>query len=138
MKGIEERAILNLQYEKDFLGRNLSDDMVCRAYIKGATEQKAIDEEVRLKKSDDMTQAEYDREVAFADWYHQNGKGTPTYSDAIEWAKKDLLDKACKWLKENARDYACATVRCPYGEEEEIICDVYLEIVEDFRKAMEE
>ena len=40
---IEERAILNLQYEKDFLGRNLSDDMVFRAYIAGATEQKAID-----------------------------------------------------------------------------------------------
>ena len=40
---IEERAILNLQYEKDFLGRNLSDDMVCRAYIRGAKEQKAID-----------------------------------------------------------------------------------------------
>lgn len=48
------------------------------------------------------------------------------------------IDKACKWLKENARDYACASVRCPYGEEDEIICDVYLEIVEDFRKAMEE
>lgn len=40
---IEEKARLNLQYEKDFLGRNLSDDMVCRAYIKCATEQKAID-----------------------------------------------------------------------------------------------
>lgn len=62
---IEERAILNLQYEKDFLGRNLSDDMVCRAYIKGATEQKAIDEDVRLKKCDDMT----------VDWYLKNGKG---------------------------------------------------------------
>ena len=49
MKGIEERAILNLQYEKDFLGRNLSDDMVCRAYIKGATEQKAIDIEKACK-----------------------------------------------------------------------------------------
>ena len=48
------------------------------------------------------------------------------------------IDKACKWLKENARDYACATIRCPYGEEEEIICDVHREIVEDFRKAMEE
>lgn len=48
------------------------------------------------------------------------------------------IDKACMWLKENARDYACASVRCPYGEEEEIICDVHLEIVEDFRKAMEE
>lgn len=40
---IEERAELNLQYEKDFLGRDLSDDMVCRAYIAGAKEQKAID-----------------------------------------------------------------------------------------------
>ena len=46
MKTIEERAILNLQYEKDFLGRNLSDNMVCRAYVAGATEQKAIDDEL--------------------------------------------------------------------------------------------
>ena len=99
MKTIEERARLNLQYEKDFLGRNLSDDMVCRAYIKGATEQKAIDDEVRLKKSDDMTKAEYEREVAFADWYHQNGKGTPTYSDAIEWTRKEVINKACELLK---------------------------------------
>ena len=43
MKKIEERAILNLQYEKDFLGRNLSDNMVCRAYVAGATEQRKID-----------------------------------------------------------------------------------------------
>ena len=48
------------------------------------------------------------------------------------------IDKACEWLEENARDYACATIRCPYGEEEEIICDIHQEIVEDFRKAMEE
>ena len=61
-----------------------------KAYIAGAIEQKAIDEEVRLKKSDDMTKAEYEREVAFAEWYHQNGKGTPTFSDAIEWARKNL------------------------------------------------
>lgn len=68
------------------------------AYIIGATEQKAIDEEVRLKKCDDMTQAEYDREVAFAEWYHKNGNGTPTFSDAIEWARKKVIDKACDWL----------------------------------------
>ena len=91
---IEEKARLNLQYEKDFLGHDLSEDMVCRAYLKGATEQKAIDEEVRLKKCDDMTQAEHDREVAFAEWYHKNGNGTPTYSDAIEWARRELIDKA--------------------------------------------
>ena len=91
MKTIEERAKANLAYEQDFCGYNLSENMVCRAYVRGATEQKAID-----------------------------------------------IDKACEWLKENARDYACATIRCPYGEEEEIICDVHQEIVEDFRKAMEE
>ena len=91
MKTIEERAKANLAYEQDFCGHSLSENMVCRAYVRGATEQKAID-----------------------------------------------IDKACEWLKENARDYACATIRCPYGEEEEIICDVHQEIVEDFRKAMEE
>ena len=47
------------------------------------------------------------------------------------------IDKACEWLEENARDYACATIRCPYGEEEEIICDVHREIIEDIRNAME-
>lgn len=91
MKTIEERAKANLAYEQDFCGHSLSKNMVCRAYVRGATEQKAID-----------------------------------------------IDKACEWLEENARDYACATIRCPYGEEEEIICDVHREIVEDFRKAMEE
>lgn len=67
-------------------------------YIAGATEQKEIDEEIWLKKSDDMTQVEYDREVAFADWYHQNRKGTPTFSDAIEWAREDLLNEVCKQI----------------------------------------
>ena len=43
MKSIEERAELNLMYEKDFCGHSLSDDMVCRAYVRGAKEQKAID-----------------------------------------------------------------------------------------------
>lgn len=70
------------------------------AYERGAKEQKAIDEEVRLKKSDDMTQEEYDREVAFADWYHQNGKGTPTYSDAIEWARKEVIENARDWFSD--------------------------------------
>ena len=104
MKTIEERA---KEYAPDpFLAA-----LERKAYIAGATEQKAIDEEVRLKKCDDMTEAEYNRETAFADWYNKNGKGTPTYSDAIEWARKDLLDKAFEFA--NARydlDY-CGNVR---------------------------
>ena len=77
--------------------RNIA-DVAEESYIAGATAQKAIDEEVRLKKCDNMTEAEYNRELDFANWYHENGKGTPTYSDAIEWARKDLLNKACEWL----------------------------------------
>ena len=46
-----------------------------------------------------MTEAEYEREVAFADWYHKNGKGTPTYSDAIEWTRKEVIEKACDILE---------------------------------------
>ena len=137
MKTIEERADAYVGHAEE-IDEFTSETIKRDAYIRGAKEQKAIDEEVRLKKSDDMTEAEYNREITFVDWYLKNGKGTPTFSDAIEWARKEVINKACKWLKENARDYACATVRCPYGEEEEIICDVHLEIVEDFRKAMEE
>ena len=74
-------------------------------------EQKAIDEEVRLKKCNDMTKAEYNRETAFVDWYLENGKGMPAYSDAIEWARKDLFNKAFEYA--NAKydlDY-CENVR---------------------------
>lgn len=97
MKTIEERA---KEYSlKDFDGYYTGRERaVEEGYIVGASEQKAIDEEVRLKKCDDMTEAEYNRESDFANWYHENGKGTPTYSDAIEWARKEVIDKACEWL----------------------------------------
>ena len=91
MKTIEERA-------KEYAPDPFLSALERKAYIAGATEQKTIDEKVRVKKCDDMTKAEYDREGAFAGWYLKNGKGTPTYSDAIEWARKDLLDKVCEWL----------------------------------------
>ena len=98
MKTIEERAKEAYPaHEYSVLERVMKRG----AYIRGAKEQQAIDEEVRLKKSDDMTQAEYDREMAFADWYLKNGKGTPTYSDAIEWERKDVISKACDWLHLN-------------------------------------
>ena len=98
MKSIEERAKEAYPtHEYSVLERV----MKIGAYIRGAKKQKAIDEEVRLKKSDSMTKAEYDRETAFADWYLKNGKGTPTYSDAIEWARKQTINEACEWLHLN-------------------------------------
>ena len=93
METIEERA------------KKLGEISQCRAeypydktsvefgYMAGAYDQKHIDEEdidneVRFKKCADITPEEVNREAEFLDWFHKNGKGTPTYSDAIEWARK--------------------------------------------------
>ena len=103
MKTIEERAkeYAPVPFDPDeiiYTKKRYVVNVIRDAYIVGANAQKAIDEEVRLKKCDDMTQAEYDRKVAFAEWYHKNGKGTPTFSDAIEWARNEVIKKACEWL----------------------------------------
>ena len=83
MKSIEERAALNLIYEKDFCGNSLSDNMVCRAYVRGAEEQKAIDEAKLLKlKSawEKQAQINHDDEANYQQGYH------------------DAIEKACEWL----------------------------------------
>ena len=103
MKTIEERAKEYASKKADISLSAVYNEALAsiyeEGYIAGANAQKEIDEKVRLKKCDDMTQAEYDREVAFAEWYHKNGRGTPTYSDAIEWARKEVINKACELLK---------------------------------------
>ena len=95
---IEERADAYVGHPEEideFTSATIKRD----AYIRGAKEQKAIDDEMLLKKWDDMTEAEYNREIAFVDWYLKNGKGAPTYSDAIEWARRELIDEAYEWLR---------------------------------------
>ena len=125
MQTIKERADRAIYKPTDRHPLKLCEAIAfARGYELGATEQKAIDEEVRLKKCDDMTEAEYEREVAFADWYHQDGKGTPTYSDAIEWARKEAIDKACKIVRNIANDY--------FGDWEQSC-----KVEDTFRKAME-
>ena len=65
VSSIEERAALNLRYERDFLGNDLSENMVRRAYIRGATEQKIIDAEWLRSQMKTL----YDDE-----WYESNIK----------------------------------------------------------------
>ena len=130
MKTIEERA---KEYVPNVFGPNYVElpargggfflRALREAYIAGAKEQKAIDEEVRLKKCDDMTEAEYNHETAFVDWYLENGKGMPAYSDAIEWARKEVIEKAIEWFKH---------------QKEEIGISWYDDFEIRFRKAMEE
>ena len=122
MKTIEERVNLAAWqiFEEIGLSKH-SVERVSEIIAERILEQKTIDEEVRLKKSDSMTQAEYDRVVAFADWYLKNGTGTPTYSDAIEWARRELIDKAVAVLV----DSGVFGLKDSYG-------------AKAFRKAMEE
>ena len=119
---IEKRADAYVGHPEE-IDEFTSETIKREAYIAGAKEQKAIDEEVRLKKCDDMTEAEYNREIAFVDWYLKNGRSTPTYSDAIEWARKKLLEETCEWLKVNIE--GGVHPQSVYG------------FVDKFRKAME-
>ena len=121
---IEERADAYVGHPEE-IDEFTSETIKRKAYIAGAKEQKAIDEEVRLKKCDDMTEAEYEREVAFAEWYHKNGNGTPTFSDAIEWARQELIDEACKIVRNIANEY--------FGDWEQSC-----KVEDTFRKSIEE
>ena len=124
MKSIVERAKEAYPaHEYSVLERVMKRD----AYVRGAKEQRAIDEEVRLKKSDDMTEAEYDRETAFADWYLKNGKGTPTYSDAIEWSRRQTIEEVCNWLD----NY----LACEHETLTKAGCE---NVINELRKALEE
>ena len=128
MKTIEERA---KEYAKKESSISLSEvynqclaEIYEKAYIVGAEEQKEIDEEVRLKKCDDMTKEEYNREEAFALWYAKQGNGTPAFSDAVEWARKEMIDNA-----RSAFDKACGWLN---------VYPWYIAVKDEFRKAMEE
>lgn len=119
-KTIKERAE---SFAKGYKNKDLSYGLYT-GYIVGAESQRAYDENLREKKREAMTFAEYKRECAFFEWWFDNSKGPITHSDAIEWARKDLLDKACEWLKERVQ---CGVhPQRAYG------------FVEEFRKEMEE
>ena len=122
---IEERADAYVGHPEE-IDEFTTETIKRDAYIRGAKEQKAIDEEVRLKKCDDMTEEEYEREVAFADWYNKNGKGTPTYSYAIEWARRELIDEACEWIDKYLHLFVMK------GN------ILYPKLAQEFRKSMEE
>lgn len=76
---IEERAKVNLQYERDFLGNNLSENMVCRAYVKGATEQ--IDKACEWLKKQLYTD---DGGSLASEWYQQLGEFIDGFRKAME------------------------------------------------------
>ena len=74
-----------------------------------------------------------EREIAFMDWWLENHKGKlPTFADAIAWADKTMVEKACEWLSTETYSYTWVS----YDQYESgVMIDKFLN---DFRKAMEE
>lgn len=69
-------------------------DGLVRGFIKGAN---WADKHPRIFKG--QTDKMEEREIAFMDWWLENHQGeSPTFADAIAWADKTMIDKACEWL----------------------------------------
>ena len=63
-----------------------------------------------------------------ADW-NKTHTSSPSFQDAIKWARKTTIEKACKWLKNNWREYV-------NQDRDGMI--LFGNWESDFRKAMEE
>lgn len=87
----------------------------------------------RLAACDNMTKEEFDREQKFTTNFIEKNNRIPTYSDAIEYGRKQMIDKAIKWLEDNIDRYLYNT-----GGYEEYIPKCGGKMFEDFKKAMEE
>ena len=72
-----------------------------------------------------LTDKQIEREEAFCeDWYmNRKMEKTPTYADAIAWADKTMIEKACDWMM----NFKNAAGEFPLYD-----------YVGNFRKAMEE
>lgn len=58
----------------------------------------------RLKACDNQTPQEAWRETEFVVPFVKEHHRTPTFSDAIEVTRKQIIDKICKWLEEHLYD----------------------------------
>ena len=98
MKTIKERAKEYTYRRADVLVGTTLASIFEKGYIAGATEQKTIDEGIRLKKYDNMTKEELERETAFLEQYTDEKDNMPSFSDAIEWARKEVIKEANNWF----------------------------------------
>ena len=98
MKTIEERAKECTYRRADVLIGTTLASIFEKGYIAGATEQKTIDEGIRLKKCNNMTKGELERETTFLEQYVDEKGNMPSFSDAIEWARKKAIKEANDWF----------------------------------------
>ena len=119
------------QYRDEFLDKNDNDISkydIEDIFIAGANWQYEQFEKERLKHCDELTAEQAQIESDFIVQHLKKCNRTPTFIDAIEYGRKQMIDKACEWLN----DYAYFYVNDYTGSLDEKA------LVEQFRKVMEE
>lgn len=94
-----------------------------QAFIDGAEWQYEQFEKERLKHCDELTAEQAQMESDFVVQHLKNFNRTPTFIDAIEYGRKQMIDKACEWLNNF------------YSEDRH--CFLVKEDIDTFIKAME-
>ena len=69
-------------------------------FEKGASWRQEQFEIKRLSHCDNITKEEAEREMKFVTSFIKQNDRIPTFSDCIEITRKQMIDKACEWLKE--------------------------------------
>lgn len=85
-------------------------------------------EKNRLVACDNQTEEEYERELEFVGEFLDKNHRIPTISDVIEITRKQMIQKACEWLKKNT--YSVFVKSCS-------LFDAVEEFVENFKQEME-
>lgn len=78
-------------------------------FINGAKWAFEYMERNRLTACDNMTEEEAEREQRFAINFLKENDRIPTFSDAIEITRKEMIEKACEWLKSYRQDISDGT-----------------------------
>lgn len=87
-------------------------------------EKERLNFEPRLKHCDELTAEQAQMESDFVVQHLKNFNRTPTFIDAIEYGRKQMIEKACEWLNNF------------YSEDRH--CFLVKEDIDAFIKAMEE
>ena len=112
MATIEERA---KEYSK---GRRY-EIVAYVAYIAGATEQKAIDEE-RIAKLE-----------SFVERATKLIKAEKAFREHLEAKEKKLIDNACEWLEKNLPDIEYITNASLYRQSKSEFIDIFQKVMEE-------
>lgn len=124
------------QYRDEFLDKNDNDISkydIEDIFIAGTEWQYEQFEKNRLAACDNMTKEEFDREQEFTTDFIEKNNRIPTYSDAIEYGRRLMIDKAVEWLKDNIHYDDFSGNMYVY-----VPCEDDDELEEDFKKFMED